>query len=267
MMVPFFPCEALGYNHLAMGFWSRQQNNPCVPFIQLAQHDSGNMLLYNCYGQPNSPLAYPMVASTSLMPQQPLLQPQPFSYSTFATPAPRLPVPLTYVMPPATPDPHSLGRPTTTLELSENDQEEISPALTDYTPSKYRYVYKCVVRHMNVYIRKNREDIVSILIRLGFTMCDIEHAFFTISCQSDTVGKKGCDKTSLRIVNKMIIARSIYTYILRETLYAILQNWQGGKVGKVAGKNIELYKDACQAFYQEAVKMLGQPAQGVHFIL
>ena len=115
---------------------------------------------------------------------------------------------------------------------------------------------------MDGYIRRYRDEIYALLVEQKFSAKEIEHAFFVVSVHNDTVGKKGSDKTLLTIVNDIISAKSIHTYILQETLYAILKNWDDGKVGKVSGKNIELYKNACKSFYDEIVTLLGRTAVG-----
>ena len=135
---------------------------------------------------------------------------------------------------------------------------EICKTLQNYKSSKYRYVYKLIIRHMHVHIRKRRESIVEILSRANFSQEDIEHAFFKVGCYSDTVGKKGCDRTSFEIVNKIMSSRSIYVYILRESLRTIVENWLVGKTGRISQKNVQLYKRACEMLYEEASKLLEQ---------
>ncbi len=140
-------------------------------------------------------------------------------------------------------------------------------ALSKYTSSKYRYLYKCIVRNLHSFIRKNREDVVETLIKSGFGSSEIEHAFFMVGCHSDNVSKRSCDKTSLLLVNKMLATKSIYTNILRETLHAMLLNWNTGDMGRISKKNIDMYAESCKAIYEEVCMVLGQPAQGRTFLL
>lgn len=140
-------------------------------------------------------------------------------------------------------------------------------ALAKYTSSKYRYLYKCIVRNLHSFIRKNREDIVETLKKACFGTSEIEHAFFMVGCHSDVVSKRSCDKTSLMLVNNMLATKSIYTHILRETLHGMLLNWDTGDMGRISKKNIEMYAESCKAIYEEVCRILGQPAQGKTFVL
>jgi len=132
---------------------------------------------------------------------------------------------------------------------------------------KRRNVYKSIVRHMFSYIRKNREEIIKILQEAGYGMSDIEHAFFEVSCYNDMEQQKGNKKQSQSTIKKMVETRSIYTYILRETLFAMIKSWEEGKHGKVSSKNLGTYKDVCFEYYNEAVQVLTQKAQGKTFNL
>ncbi len=132
---------------------------------------------------------------------------------------------------------------------------------------KSRNVYKSIVRHLFSYIRKNREDIIRILKDAGFSMTEIEHSFFKINYYNDLEREQSNKKNSQATIKKMVSKRTIYTYILRETLNTMMHNWEQGKLGKVSESNSEVYKDVCKYFYDEAVKMTGQPAQGRTFYL
>ena len=127
---------------------------------------------------------------------------------------------------------------------------------------KRRNVYKSIIRHMYSYVRKNRDDIIKVLLAAKYLMSEIEHAFFEVSFYNDTEQEKGNRRQSQSTIKKMIDQRSIYTYILRETLNAMIRNWNEGKHGKVSSKNLGTYRDVCIAYYNEAAKVLEQEAQG-----
>lgn len=242
-----------------------------MPFPRLTFSDQACGVVYQYYNPAHlqMPLSIPPSYIPMARPRAPpqVLAPPPELPNVVAVEPASLthPAPLESARP-LSPLAQGQDRAAATLDLT-SDKTEICKILSNYTTSKYRYVYKCIVRHMNVYIRKNREDIVETLTKEGFSMRDIEHSFFIVSYHSDSVGKKGCDRTSLTIVNNMLAKVTIYTYILRETLYTILNTWSNGNIGKVSKKNIELYKNACQIFYDETVKALGKPAQGRNSVL
>lgn len=121
---------------------------------------------------------------------------------------------------------------------------------------KRRNVYKSIVRHMFSYIRKNRDGIIKILLAAGYPMNEIEHAFFEVSCYNDLEQQRGNKKQSQTTIRKMVDKPTIYTYILRETLNAMIKGWNEGKHGKVATKNLATYRDVCLAYYNEAVKTI-----------
>ncbi len=132
---------------------------------------------------------------------------------------------------------------------------------------KSRNVYKSVVRHLFSYVRKNRDDIIRILTEAGFSMQEVEHAFFKINYYNDLEREQSSKKNSQATIKKMVTKRTIYTYILRETLSTMLHNWGIGKLGKISEGNSAVYKDVCKYFYDETAKVLGQPAQGRTFLL
>ena len=151
--------------------------------------------------------------------------------------------------------------------LDSLDDTPKSKSLLSGKAYKSRNVYKSIIRHLFSYIRKNREDIIRILTEAGFSMQDIEHGFFKINYYNDLEREQSNKKNSQATIKKMVTKRSIYTYILRETLNTMLYNWSQGKFGKVSESNSEVYKDVCKYFYDEAVKTSGQSAQGRSFFL
>lgn len=151
------------------------------------------------------------------------------------------------------------------LEISDDsgkeDQEKGSNAY------KRRNVYKSIIRHMFSYTRKNRNEIIRVLKENCFDMAKIEHAFFKVNYFNDLERQKGKSKKSQATVKKIIVKKSIYTYILRETLYAMMQNWKVGKTGKISEDNLTIYREVCQKFYDDITRLLAQGAQGTSFLL
>ena len=132
---------------------------------------------------------------------------------------------------------------------------------------KRRNVYKSIVRHTFSYMRKNRDEVISILRAAGFEITEIEHAFVKVSFYNDMERQKGNPKKSQSIIKKIISKRSIYTYLLREALNAMIKNWGQGKVGKISMANCEVYKDVCTKLFNETVTLTGENPQGVSIAL
>jgi len=138
--------------------------------------------------------------------------------------------------------------------LEKNDADPAKPKSGG--AYKKRNVYKSIIRHMYSYIRKNREAIIKVLQSVGFTTSQIEHAFFEVSCNNESEMKQSNKKQSQTTIRKLIEEKSIYTYILRETLNSMIKNWDEGKHGKVSSKNLGTYRDVCITYYKESVKAL-----------
>jgi len=133
---------------------------------------------------------------------------------------------------------------------------------------KRRNVYKSIVQHMFTYIKKNKAEVITVLCGNGFTMRDIEHAFFNINYHNYSNQQKGSKKRSAQdIINSIISGRNIYTYMLRESLFAMLKNLDSGKCGKITKDNTDTYKMTCLRYYNEIVEALHQEAQGKSYAL
>lgn len=132
---------------------------------------------------------------------------------------------------------------------------------------KKRNVYKSVIRHVYSYMRKNRDEVFAILQRNHYSLQEIEHAFYKINFYNDMERQKGNPKKSQAIIKKIVEKKSIYTYLLRETLNAMMKNWEQGKLGKVSKTNCEIYREVSQKYYLETVRLTGQEAEGRSYSL
>eukprot|EP00830_Metopus_es_P020532 TRINITY_DN8186_c0_g1_i1.p1 TRINITY_DN8186_c0_g1~~TRINITY_DN8186_c0_g1_i1.p1 ORF type:complete len:362 (+),score=48.34 TRINITY_DN8186_c0_g1_i1:34-1086(+) len=132
---------------------------------------------------------------------------------------------------------------------------------------KKRNVYKSVIRHVYSYMRKNRDEVFAILQRNHYSLQEIEHAFYKINFYNDMERQKGNPKKSQAIIKKIVEKKSIYTYLLRETLNAMMKNWEQGKLGKVSKSNCEIYREVSQKYYLETVRLTGQEAEGRSYSL
>lgn len=151
------------------------------------------------------------------------------------------------------------------LAFSDDDSNKAS--FSSSNAYKRRNVYKSIIRHMLSYIRKNRDDILNILKKNGYEMPKIEHAFFKISYYNDQEKQKGNPKRSQATIKKIVGKKRIYTYILRETLNAMIYNWNQGKSGKISSENLTVYREVCDKYYEATVKILGHAAEGTTYFL
>jgi hypothetical protein len=145
--------------------------------------------------------------------------------------------------------------------LSEVKESKTCKALFKGNSYKYRNIYKSIMRNMYICLRKNREELSDILTRRGFTMANIEHAYYKIDSYHDSERKKGKKKVAQSLIQKMLTKDTIYTHVLQETLNAMLACKEKGKLGRVEKTNFELYSKVCTEFYEETTRLLGHPAQ------
>lgn len=118
-----------------------------------------------------------------------------------------------------------------------------------------RNVYKSIIRHIYSYTRKHCRKIIKVLSGLGYSREDIEHAFFEIGSYIESKKNKAKCKF-FSALQKMVEHRSIYTYILKETLTTMIDEWKQGNRGKIAEENLDVYRSICVSYYKDAVRVI-----------
>ncbi len=152
----------------------------------------------------------------------------------------------------------SKGRSRDPVETKQEGAPKICKALMQGISYQARNVYKSIMGHLSLHIKKNRVEMLGVLQAGGFTIPEIEHAFFTIDSYYDEhKAKRGNNRPQLA-VDGMLAKKSIYTLMLRETLASMLSTWEAGRVGKVGLNNLPSYKRACERIYHRAVQLLAQ---------
>lgn len=121
---------------------------------------------------------------------------------------------------------------------------------------KYRNVYKSIIRRMSANIQENKKQLTDFLIGMRFTLEDIEEAYSKVQCCKDTERKSGNKKMGPKLINDAVKEITVYTYILKEALDKMMNNWEDDKLGKVSKKNIETYKKVCMAYYEKVKTLL-----------
>lgn len=132
---------------------------------------------------------------------------------------------------------------------------------------KNRNAYKTILRYIESYLRKNTPDITEVLARNGYYEEEVQKAIIKLYDYSQSERSNGNAKASQNLIKKMLAKKSIYSYILRESLYAIIISSNNDKLGRISKNNIKLYKEVSSKLYEEVVKLLGCPSQGTSFIL
>lgn len=132
---------------------------------------------------------------------------------------------------------------------------------------KARNVYKYIVRHLFLYINKNKDDIIRILKNANFTIKEIHEGFEKIKYYFELEKNPKLKINPQKIIKEMITNPSISTYILRETVQTLIKNWDTNKIGKISKSNNEIYKETCMLCYDQTVILLRQGSQAETFCM
>eukprot|EP00826_Nyctotherus_ovalis_P051985 TRINITY_DN6537_c0_g1_i6.p1 TRINITY_DN6537_c0_g1~~TRINITY_DN6537_c0_g1_i6.p1 ORF type:complete len:266 (+),score=50.79 TRINITY_DN6537_c0_g1_i6:259-1056(+) len=119
-----------------------------------------------------------------------------------------------------------------------------------------RNVYKSIIRHMLSYVRKNTLEIIDFLQSHGFKVSEIEDAIYKINHFNELEKEKGNPKQSQVILKNIISKRGPCTYILKETLNGMQNDWTEGKLGKISAQNLKVYREVCDDYYTAILKVL-----------
>lgn len=130
-----------------------------------------------------------------------------------------------------------------------------------------RNVYKSIVRFLFTCVQKNKEQMTEILKKAEFSDGEIEKCFTKLRSYNDSIRAQSSKKNSQAVVKKIVKESSARTYVLRETLYAMMQNSTTGKLGRISERNKNVYHEVCEYYYDEIVKSIGQSPQTKTFAL
>ncbi len=114
---------------------------------------------------------------------------------------------------------------------------------------------------MENFIANNREQVVTLLTGEQYSMQAIEHAFAKVGRYSGLETVKGEQKRSQTILRRIVTKKSIYTHILKETLEYTMKEWDEGHIGRVAKKNLRIYRNVCSKLLRETLRLLGLEPQ------
>eukprot|EP00826_Nyctotherus_ovalis_P064767 TRINITY_DN9509_c0_g1_i2.p1 TRINITY_DN9509_c0_g1~~TRINITY_DN9509_c0_g1_i2.p1 ORF type:complete len:227 (-),score=22.09 TRINITY_DN9509_c0_g1_i2:18-698(-) len=123
---------------------------------------------------------------------------------------------------------------------------------------KYRNVYKSIIRRMSFFVQENRKTMTNILLKEGFSTEEIERAYVKVTYCKDTERKNGNKKMGPQLINEAVSSVTAYTYILREVLEGMLNDWRNEKLGKIAKKNVETYRKLCETYHGEVKRRLNK---------
>lgn len=146
------------------------------------------------------------------------------------------------------------------LSGNKDNLESVGDNLkTNGNAYKRRNVYKAIIRRMFSYIQKEKDSVVEMLRKIGFSMEEIDSAFLYIRHLNDLDKQKGKSKRPQNTINVILETKTIYTYILKETLWLMIQGWETGEKGKIMKDNVTIYKQVCEDYYNRCIELLTQP--------
>lgn len=124
---------------------------------------------------------------------------------------------------------------------------------------KCRNVYKSIVRHISSYVREKKEEAMAMLRTRGFGENEIANAFLCISQLRELDKAKGVAKRQQDSINFMVRKKTIYTFILKETLQELMEGWETGKRGRIMEDNVQVYMAVCKEYHRRCCEILSQP--------
>ena len=117
------------------------------------------------------------------------------------------------------------------------------------TTQRIKGIEKWILRRMSQHTRQCREQLVQVLQRAGFTEQKFEHACCQLHAFNDVPRTELHKHKPEMLVRKFATARSIYSYILRDTLSDVLAKWDQGITGRIAVSNLPFYQEVCHGYY------------------
>ena len=151
---------------------------------------------------------------------------------------------------------HDQHKKETTIKRTKHTRKKLNSRKPKTSSYKRRNVYKSVIRHMLSYSRKNKSEIRKMLESNGFLRSDINKAFEYFSHLSELEREKGSSKRPQRTINDILETKSIYTYILKESLESMMKELEIKGNGKIMRKNINIYIDVCKKYHARCAELI-----------
>ena len=111
-----------------------------------------------------------------------------------------------------------------------------------------RNVYKSIIRHAFKYTQKNRKAVIQKLEKEGFEIWSIKSALKEIEYLVKQENEKGKPKNSKKSLERMLESKTVFTYILKDSLELMIEDWRMGSRNKVLQENLQIYKEVCQDY-------------------
>eukprot|EP00826_Nyctotherus_ovalis_P040130 TRINITY_DN3916_c0_g1_i1.p1 TRINITY_DN3916_c0_g1~~TRINITY_DN3916_c0_g1_i1.p1 ORF type:complete len:325 (-),score=-0.81 TRINITY_DN3916_c0_g1_i1:163-1137(-) len=123
---------------------------------------------------------------------------------------------------------------------------------------KYRNVFKAIIRRMHVCVRTRRRELESVLRNAGYSAVEVDRAFSRVAYYKNAERKSGKKRMSVRTIKEATRKRTIYTYILRDALNSMLEDWEVQKFGRLTERNVPTYKKVCATYLEDIDHLLAK---------
>jgi len=144
------------------------------------------------------------------------------------------------------------------LETNKPPNTNAIPNSFHISSYKSRNVFKSIIRHMHACVLNKKEEYVVKLEKKGFLRETIERAVNRISGFKAAERKNGKRKTGMNMIKQAIKVRSVFTYILKDALDSMFTNWNAKILGKMAERNLKVYKTVCGNYSKSIEKLLNE---------
>lgn len=119
-----------------------------------------------------------------------------------------------------------------------------------------RNVCKAILRRICQRIKSDREGILQVLYDAGYRDDSLKSALGELLVFYNTKRQKEISEHAHRVIEKLVETRTVYTFILKDTIGKMLEDWAEGNNGKIGESNIDYYKIVSRYYYEKALKII-----------
>lgn len=120
---------------------------------------------------------------------------------------------------------------------------------------KRRNVCKSVLRRICQSVRSDNETILKALREARYREEAMEKGYHEVLAFFDAEKQREVSERAHLVLEAILKKKTVHTFILRDMLSKMLEEWKGGENGKIAGKNLEIYRNVCAYYYQRALQI------------
>lgn len=144
--------------------------------------------------------------------------------------------------------------------VATKESKETKKSALKTKPIYRRNIYKSILRNMRKYAKKNSKTITEKLIKSGYAVKGIEHAFYIVNNYKKVEEQRGSRQKYRRLLEGIASEGSILTHILKDSLKQKINTLEDGNHGRIASDNYNVYRKAYTDFYDKVSGKLEEKA-------